>query len=157
MTSPVIDVTSRPDSPNIHRPLPTTATATATTTTTTTTTHPLPPQPQQSATDSILIKRIGELQQHMADLVHANLVLEERMDKQGSILYKLENLDVPHQVRKAVDEIVMDAVNWALQAPLRDRFRDLLVADMKEILHHRIWESNSYQAHEDHKKLYEAL
>ncbi|GJR84039.1 copia protein [Tanacetum coccineum] len=46
MTSPVIDVTSRPDSPNIHRPLPTTATATATTTTTTTT-HPLPPQPHQ--------------------------------------------------------------------------------------------------------------
>ncbi|GJT24727.1 hypothetical protein Tco_0894664 [Tanacetum coccineum] len=28
---------------------------------------------------------------------------------------------------------------------------------MKEILHHRIWESNSYQAHEDHKMLYEAL
>ncbi|GKB34279.1 hypothetical protein Tco_0879221 [Tanacetum coccineum] len=44
MTSPVIDVTSRPDSPNIHRPLPTIATATATTTTTTTT-QPLPPQP----------------------------------------------------------------------------------------------------------------
>ncbi|GJZ04316.1 retrovirus-related pol polyprotein from transposon TNT 1-94 [Tanacetum coccineum] len=156
MTSPVIDVTSRPDSPNIHRPLPTTATATATTTTTTTT-HPLPPQPQQSATDSILIKRIGELEQHMADLVQANLALEERMDKQGSRLYKLENLDIPHQVSKAVDEIVTDAVNWALQAPLRDRFRDLPEADMKEILHHRMWESNSYQAHEDHKKLYEAL
>ncbi|GKG62863.1 hypothetical protein Tco_0636594, partial [Tanacetum coccineum] len=28
---------------------------------------------------------------------------------------------------------------------------------MKEILHHCIWESNSYKAHEDHKKLYEAL
>ncbi|GJW70936.1 retrovirus-related pol polyprotein from transposon TNT 1-94 [Tanacetum coccineum] len=110
MTSPVIDVTSRPDSHNIHRLLPTTATAT-TTTTTTTTTHPLPPQPQQSATDSILIKRIGELEQHMADLVQANLALEERMDKQGSRLYKLENLDIPHQVRKAVDEIVTDAIN----------------------------------------------
>ncbi|GKD02520.1 hypothetical protein Tco_1177494 [Tanacetum coccineum] len=44
MKSPVIDVNSRPDSPNIHRPLPTTATAIATTTTKTTT-HPLPPQP----------------------------------------------------------------------------------------------------------------
>ncbi|GJS57377.1 hypothetical protein Tco_0652161 [Tanacetum coccineum] len=33
-------------------------------------------------------------------------------------LYKLENLDIPHQVSKAVDEIVMDAVDWAIQAPL---------------------------------------
>nr|GFA48878.1 hypothetical protein [Tanacetum cinerariifolium] len=43
MTTPVIDLTSRPDSPNIHRPLQATATET---TTTTTTTHPPPPQPQ---------------------------------------------------------------------------------------------------------------
>ncbi|GJX16533.1 retrovirus-related pol polyprotein from transposon TNT 1-94, partial [Tanacetum coccineum] len=128
MTSPVIDVTSRPDSPNIHRPLPTTATATATTTT-----HHLPPQPQQSAIDSILIKRISELEQHMADLIN------------------------PHQVSKAVDEIITNVVNWALQSPLMDRFRDLPEADMKEILYHRMWESNSYQAQEDYKKLYEAL
>ncbi|GKB88237.1 hypothetical protein Tco_0960509, partial [Tanacetum coccineum] len=45
----------------------------------------------------------------------------------------------------------------AIQAPLRDRFRDFPEADMKEILHHRMWESNFYKAHEDHKKLYEAL
>ncbi|GJY67750.1 hypothetical protein Tco_0470732, partial [Tanacetum coccineum] len=152
MTSPVIDLIS----PNDHRPIPATATATATTTMTTTT-HPLPPQPQQSATDSILIKRIGELEQHMADMVEANQALEEILDKQGNMLYKLENLDIPHKVSKVVDEIVTDAVDWALQAPLRDRFRDLPEADMKEILHHCMWESNSYQAHEDHKMLYEAL
>ncbi|GJV16686.1 hypothetical protein Tco_1362009 [Tanacetum coccineum] len=128
MTSPVIDLISRPDSPNEHRPLQATATATTTTATTTTTTLPLPPQQQQSATDSILIKCIGELEQHMANLVS-----------------------------KAVDEIVTDAVDWAIQAPLRDRFRDLPEADIKEILHHRMWESNSYKAHEDHKQLYEAL
>ncbi|GJX17506.1 hypothetical protein Tco_0218338 [Tanacetum coccineum] len=79
------------------------------------------------------------------------------MDKHGSRLYKLENLNIPHQVSKAVDEIVTDAVNWAIQASLRDRFRDLPEANMKEILHHRMWESNSYPAHEDHKQLYEAL
>ncbi|GKD62824.1 hypothetical protein Tco_1300333 [Tanacetum coccineum] len=45
----------------------------------------------------------------------------------------------------------------AIQAPLRDRFRDLPEADTKEILHHRIWETKSYKAHEDQKKLYEAL
>ncbi|GJX82489.1 hypothetical protein Tco_0331970 [Tanacetum coccineum] len=53
-------------------------------------------------------------------------------------LYKLENLNIPHQVSKAVDEIVTDAVEWAIQAPLRDRFRDFPEADMKEILHHRM-------------------
>ncbi|GKE01458.1 hypothetical protein Tco_1389441, partial [Tanacetum coccineum] len=101
--------------------------------------------------------RIGELEQHMEDLLQENLALEERLDKHGSRLYKLENLDIPHQVSKAVDEIVMDVVDWAIQAPLRDRFRDLPKADIKEILHHRIWETKSYEAHEDHKNLYEAL
>ncbi|GJV65652.1 hypothetical protein Tco_1476480 [Tanacetum coccineum] len=157
MTTPAIDLTvSQPVPTAVQAPLPT-LTATATATTTTTTTLPLPPQPQQGSSDSILIQRIGELEQHMADLVQANLALEERMDKHGSRLYKLENLNIPHQVSKAVDEIVTDAVDWAIQAPLRDRFRDLPEADMKEILHHRMWESNSYQAHEDHKMLYEAL
>ncbi|GJY91744.1 hypothetical protein Tco_0507526 [Tanacetum coccineum] len=93
----------------------------------------------------------------MADMVEANQALEERLDKQGSRLYKLENLNIPHQVSKAVDEIVTDAVDCAIQAPLRDRFIDLPKADMKEILYHRMWKSNSYQAHEDHKMLYEAL
>ncbi|GJU86902.1 hypothetical protein Tco_1294448 [Tanacetum coccineum] len=106
---------------------------------------------------NIEAERIGDLEQHMADLVQANLALEERMDKHGSRLYKLENLDIPHQVSKAVDEIVTDVVDWAIQPPLRDRFRYFPEADMKEILHHRMWESYSYKAHEDHKKLYEAL
>ncbi|GKA68077.1 hypothetical protein Tco_0767994, partial [Tanacetum coccineum] len=43
------------------------------------------------------------------------------------------------------------------QGNMLDRFRDLPEADMKEILHHHLWESNSYQAHEDHKMLYKAL
>ncbi|GKE20960.1 hypothetical protein Tco_1432472, partial [Tanacetum coccineum] len=158
MTTPVIDLTvSQPVPTAVQAPLPTlTATATATTTTTTTT-LPLPPQPQQGSSDLILIQRISELEQHMADLVQANLALEERMDKHGSRLYKLENLNIPPQVSKAVDEIVIDAIDWAIQAPLRDRFRDLPEADMKEILHHRMREFDSYQAYEDHKQLYEAL
>ncbi|GJU44890.1 hypothetical protein Tco_1202156 [Tanacetum coccineum] len=156
MTSLVIDLISRPDSPNEHRPLPPIVATTATTTTLITT-LPLPAEPQQSTIDSILRKRIGELEQHIADLIQDNLALEERIDKHGSRLYKLENLDIPHQVSKAVDEIVTDGGDWAIQAPLRDRFRDLPEADMKEILHHRMWETNSYKSHEDHKKLYEAL
>ncbi|GJW80460.1 hypothetical protein Tco_0144435 [Tanacetum coccineum] len=38
---------------------------------------------------------IGELEQHMADLVDANQALEERLDKQGNMMYQLENLDIP--------------------------------------------------------------
>ncbi|GJX01928.1 retrovirus-related pol polyprotein from transposon TNT 1-94 [Tanacetum coccineum] len=83
MTTPVIDLTvSQPVSTTVQAPLPT---STAT--------------------------RIGELEQHMADLLQDNLALEERLDKHGSRLYKLENLDIPHQVSKAVDEIVTDAVD----------------------------------------------
>nr|GEW23145.1 copia protein [Tanacetum cinerariifolium] len=110
MTTPIINLTSRPDSPNVHRPLQ--ATATETTKTTTTTTHPPPPQPQQSTTYSILIKLIGELKQIMENLIQDNKYLEER---------------------------------------------HLPEADMKEILHQRMWETNSYKAHEDHMMLYKAL
>ncbi|GKE89243.1 hypothetical protein Tco_1566718, partial [Tanacetum coccineum] len=110
ITTPVIDLTfSQPVSTTIQASLPT-STATL----------------------------IGELEQRMADMVEANQALEERLDKQGNRLYYLENLDIPHKVSKAVDEIVTDAVNWAIQAPLKDRFRDLPEADIKEILHHRI-------------------
>nr|GEY24643.1 retrovirus-related Pol polyprotein from transposon TNT 1-94 [Tanacetum cinerariifolium] len=45
----------------------------------------------------------------------------------------------------------------AMQAPLRARFSDLPTVDMKEILQQRIFESKSYEAHKDHKKLYDAL
>ncbi|GJX26209.1 hypothetical protein Tco_0232505, partial [Tanacetum coccineum] len=110
MTSLMIDLVSVPDSPTVHRTLPTTTAATATTTTIMTT-IPLPPRPHQVSSDSILINRLGELEQHIANLVDANQALEERLDKHRSILYRLENQDIPNQVNKAVDEIVTDAVD----------------------------------------------
>nr|GFB36388.1 hypothetical protein [Tanacetum cinerariifolium] len=48
-------------------------------------------------------------------------------------------------------------LNWAMQAPLRNCFRDLPEADIKEILHQRMWESDSYKSHKDHMQLFEAL
>nr|GFC08275.1 hypothetical protein [Tanacetum cinerariifolium] len=68
-----------------------------------------------------------------------------------------EQLDIPHQVSKAVYEVVTEAVDWAMQAPLRNRFKDLPEADMKEILHQRMWETESYKTHKDHMQLFEAL
>nr|GEU70988.1 histone deacetylase 14 [Tanacetum cinerariifolium] len=119
MTSPIIDLTLRPESPMEHQQLK----ATTTNTTTTTTTFPPPQAPQQSTTEAMMVKRIG----------------------------------IPQQVIIAVSKVVTNAVDWAMQAPLCNRFRDLPEADIKEILHQRMWESDSYKSHEDHMHLFEAL
>ncbi|GKE94391.1 hypothetical protein Tco_1579246, partial [Tanacetum coccineum] len=63
----------------------------------------------------------------------------------------------PILVSQAVDEIVTDAVDWAMQAPLRASFRDLPTVDIKEILQQRMFEDNSYKAYKAHNDLYEAL
>nr|GEX63481.1 monodehydroascorbate reductase [Tanacetum cinerariifolium] len=150
-TSPIIDLSSRPESPTTHQQFKATTTDIKTTTT-------LPPQtPQQSKTEAMMVKRIGELEHIMANLIQVNKDMEERLDSHGSRLYTLEQLDIPQQVSIAVSEVVTDAVDWAMQAPLRNRFRDLPEADMKEILHQRMWESESYKSHEDHMQLFEAL
>nr|GEV28081.1 hypothetical protein [Tanacetum cinerariifolium] len=154
MTTLIIDLTSRPESPKVHQLLKATATKT---TTTTTTILPPPSQQQQSTTDAMMMKRIGELEHIMANLIQENKRLEQRLDSHGARLYTLEQLDIPHQVRKSVDEVVTDAVDWAMQAPLRNRVRDLPEADIKEILHQRMWETESYKTHKDHMQLYEAL
>ncbi|GJX84879.1 hypothetical protein Tco_0335653 [Tanacetum coccineum] len=102
MTTLVIDLTMM----QLNSLLPTSMT---TTSIITTTIIPPTPQPQQSTTDLILVCRIGELEQHIADLLQNNLALGERLDKHGTWLYNLENLDIPHKVSQAIDEIVTDA------------------------------------------------
>ncbi|GJX71507.1 hypothetical protein Tco_0308678 [Tanacetum coccineum] len=174
MTSPVIDLVSRPDSPNVYWPLPTTTTTAAPTTTTTTTTLPLPPQPQQGSSESLLIKRMGELEQHIANLVDENQALETRLTKQGSRIIKLESVDVPKMIREqtvefidsqeidrkineSVKEVVSSSVKHAMRAPLRARFKDLPTSDMKEILLQRMLEENYDKGHAEHRVAYEAL
>ncbi|GJT83850.1 hypothetical protein Tco_1058192, partial [Tanacetum coccineum] len=105
MTSPVIDLASRPDSPNVHWPLPTTTTTTAAPTTTTTT-LPLPPQLQQGSSESLLIKRMGELEQHIADRVEENQALESRLEKQGSRIRKLETMDWTNMIREQTTKFI---------------------------------------------------
>ncbi|GJR49427.1 hypothetical protein Tco_1399948 [Tanacetum coccineum] len=170
MTSPVIGPVPRPDSPNVHWPLPTTTTTTATTTTT----LPLPPQPQQGPSDPILIKRMGELEEFIANLVEENQALETRLDKQGSRINKLENMDLPKMIREqtvkfidsqeidrkineSVKEVVISSVKHAMRAPLRARFKDLPTSDMKEILLQRMLEENYDKGHANHRVAYEAL
>nr|GEY71912.1 ribonuclease H-like domain-containing protein [Tanacetum cinerariifolium] len=105
----------------------------------------------------MMMKRIGEIEHIMVNLIQENKSLKQRLDSHGARLYTLEQLDIPHQVRKAIDEVVTDAIDWAMQAPLQNRFKDLPKVDLKEILHQRIWETDSYKSHKDHMQLYEAL
>nr|GEU68291.1 retrovirus-related Pol polyprotein from transposon TNT 1-94 [Tanacetum cinerariifolium] len=152
ITSLIIVLASRPESPKVHQQFKAT-----TTETTTTTTLPLSLAQQQSTAEAMMMKRIDELEHIMANLIQVNKEMEERLDKHGARLYTLEQLDIPQQVSKAVSEVITDAVDWVMQAPLQNRFRDLPKADMKEILHQRIWETESYKSHEDHMHLLEAL
>nr|GEW38205.1 E-beta-farnesene synthase [Tanacetum cinerariifolium] len=96
--SPIIDLTSRPESPKVHQKFK----ATSTETTTTTTILPPPPSHQQSTTKAMMIKRIDELEHIMANLIQENKGLEERLDSHRSRLYTLKQLDIPHQVSEAV-------------------------------------------------------
>ncbi|GKC67021.1 monodehydroascorbate reductase [Tanacetum coccineum] len=126
MTTLVIDLTTMQS----DSPLPT---STATTLIiTTTTTIPPTPQPQQSTTDSILVHRIGELEQHMADQLQDNLALGERLDKYGTRLYNFENLNIPHKLHYELASGI---------CPLQQR----------------MFEDDSYKANNVHKDLYEAL
>nr|GEV52149.1 hypothetical protein [Tanacetum cinerariifolium] len=108
MKKPTIDLTSRPESPKVHQQLKAIATET---TITTTTLFPLPYQQQQSTVEAMMIKRIGELEHIMANLIQENKRLEQRLDSHGARLYTLEQLGIPHQVSKATNEVVTDAVD----------------------------------------------
>ncbi|GJT72481.1 hypothetical protein Tco_1031767 [Tanacetum coccineum] len=46
-------------------------------------------------------------------------------------VFTLELQDLPHKINQIVNEVVKEVVYVALQAPLRDRFRELPEADMK--------------------------
>ncbi|GJU49766.1 hypothetical protein Tco_1219321 [Tanacetum coccineum] len=78
------------------------------------------------------------------------VILEEPASSTGT-LSSLQNLekDLSFTDYQAVDTIVTDAVEWAMQAPLRAHFRDLPTVDMKEILQQRMFEDNSYKAYEE--------
>ncbi|GJV75641.1 hypothetical protein Tco_1507225 [Tanacetum coccineum] len=57
---------------------------------------PLPPQPQQGPSDPIIIKRMGELEELIANLVEENQALEARFRTSRSKIHKLETMDLTH-------------------------------------------------------------
>ncbi|GJY31397.1 hypothetical protein Tco_0414892 [Tanacetum coccineum] len=119
-----------------------------TTTTTTTNIPPPPPQPQQGVSNSIIIQRIGELEQHMADLVEENQALEENLDKQGHGIHQLETKDLSGMIRKQTVEFID---SHKIDQKIKVTMKEL------EILHQRMLEDNYDKGYEDHKMAYEAL
>ncbi|GJW48379.1 putative reverse transcriptase domain-containing protein [Tanacetum coccineum] len=128
MTTPAIDLTTMQSDSSLP-------TSTITTSIITTTTIPPTPQPQQSTTDSILVHRIGELEQHMADLLQDNLAMRERLDKHGTRLYNLENLDIPHKMFEddsyKANNVYSDLYE-ALQKSLKLDYSNQRLADQEE-------------------------
>ncbi|GJY20154.1 retrovirus-related pol polyprotein from transposon TNT 1-94 [Tanacetum coccineum] len=98
-------------------------------TATTTTTLPPPPPPQQQSTI------IPEL----------------------ATFFTLENHDLYSKIDNYVNEIVKEAIQNALQTPVRERLRELSEFEMKEILCDRMFESGSYRSQPEHAALYDVL
>ncbi|GJR57703.1 hypothetical protein Tco_1499865 [Tanacetum coccineum] len=111
---------------------------------------------------------------NIADLVDANQALEERLDKQGNRIHQLETQDlsrlirertvefidsqkIDQKIKESMKEVVTASVQHAIRAPLRARFKDLPMSDIKEILLQRMLEENYDKGHEDHKMAFEAL
>ncbi|GKE71468.1 hypothetical protein Tco_1529540 [Tanacetum coccineum] len=149
LSIPIINLSPpKPVSPPIQEPI--------ITSTTTATTLP-PPPPLQSTIDPDLATRVSALEKKSADFEQKNKIHDKATQALASRVYKLEHHDLYSKIDKQVNEVVKEAVHNALQAPLHERFRDLFEFQMKEILHDRMFESNSYRSHPDHTTLYEAL
>ncbi|GJT66046.1 hypothetical protein Tco_1017526 [Tanacetum coccineum] len=108
-------------------------------------------------TESELATRVAALEKKFSNLEQKNKNLDNTTRNLGSKVFTLELRDLPHKINETVRESVKEAVHVALQALLRDRFRELPEADMKEILHHRMFESGTYKSLPEHVALYEAL
>nr|GEU32624.1 hypothetical protein [Tanacetum cinerariifolium] len=89
----------------------------------------------------MLMKRIDELEQHMANLIQYSLALEEKLDKHGSRLYKLKNLNIPRQEilqqRMFEDKSYKDHKDHkklydALENSLERDYSDQLLSDLEK-------------------------
>ncbi|GJW43248.1 hypothetical protein Tco_0072047 [Tanacetum coccineum] len=153
LSTPVIDL-----SPPKLVPSTTQAPIFTATTVTTTTTLPLPPPPQQqSTTDLELVARVIALEKKFSNFEQKSKTLDKTTQNLGSRVFTLELRDLPHNINQTVNDVVKEAVHVAFQAPLRERFRELPKADIKEILHQWMFETGTYKSLPGHVALYEAL
>ncbi|GJZ00807.1 hypothetical protein Tco_0518236 [Tanacetum coccineum] len=147
LSTPVIDLTPpKPVSPLVQEPI----------FTATTQLLPPPPPQQQSNTDLALSARVLALEQICANLEKKNKVQDQTTQALSSRIFTLDH-DLYSKIDKYINENVKEDVQNALQAPVRERFRELSEFEMKEILRDRMFESGSYKSHLENITLYEAL
>nr|GEV16994.1 copia protein [Tanacetum cinerariifolium] len=153
LSTPIIDLSPpRPVPATTHAPI-----FTSTRMPTTTTLKPLPPPPQQNTSDSELAARVAALKQKLTAFEQKSKTLDNTTRNLGSMVFNLELQDPPHKIDQTVNTVIKEAVHLALQASLRDCFIELPEADIKEIVHQRMFESGSYKSLPEHVALYEAL
>nr|GEY94870.1 hypothetical protein [Tanacetum cinerariifolium] len=162
LSMPIIDLSPPKPTSSTKAPIftATTMTTTKMTTTimTTTTNFPLPPPlPQQSTSNSELVACVMKLEQKLVAFEQNSKTLDNTTQNLGSRVFTLDIIDLPPKIDEAVYESIEEVVHIAFQASLRDRFRELLEADMREILHQRMFESGFYKSLPEHVALYEAL
>ncbi|GJT44321.1 hypothetical protein Tco_0953036 [Tanacetum coccineum] len=114
-----------------------------------------PPKPAPSTTQ--LAARVTTLEQEFAAFEQMSKTLDNTTQNLGSRVFNLELRDLPHKIDETVLETVKEVVQVALQDPLRDHFRGLPEADIKEMLHQRMFETGSYKPLPEHVALYEFL
>ncbi|GKD31859.1 hypothetical protein Tco_1242637, partial [Tanacetum coccineum] len=97
-----------------------------------------------------LVERVAALENKLSDLEQTNKNLDNTTRNLRSRVYTLELRDLPHKINEPVCENVKEAVQIALQDPLRDRFSYLSEEDMKEMLHQRMFKTGSYKSLPEH-------
>nr|GEV93910.1 integrase, catalytic region, zinc finger, CCHC-type, peptidase aspartic, catalytic [Tanacetum cinerariifolium] len=162
LSTPIIDLTlPKPVSPPAQEPVFTATTTTATTTTTiTTTTTLLPPPPplqQQSTIVPELATRVSALEKICANFEKKHKLQDKTTEALSPRVRMLENHDLYSKIGNFVNETIKEAVQNALQASVRECFRELLEFEMKEILHDPMLKSGSYRSQPKHAALYDAL
>nr|GEV45742.1 zf-CCHC domain-containing protein/UBN2 domain-containing protein [Tanacetum cinerariifolium] len=106
----------------------------------------LPADEQSHLRGSKLTARVTAFKNKFFDFEQKIQTLDNTTQNLGSMVFTLELRDLPHKINQIVNEVVKEAVRVAFQTPLRDRFREPPEADMKEILHQRMFESGSYKS-----------
>ncbi|GJW80599.1 hypothetical protein Tco_0144574 [Tanacetum coccineum] len=151
LSTPIIDLTTpKPISPPIQETI-------FTTTTIITLLPPPPPLQQQSTIDLELANRVSALEEICANLTKKNKLQDQTTQALSSRIFTLKNHDLYSKIDNYINKTVKEAVQNALQAPVCERFRELLEFEMKEILHDRMFEIGSYRSQPEHAALYEAL
>ncbi|GJU25743.1 hypothetical protein Tco_1164364 [Tanacetum coccineum] len=101
-------------------------------------------------------------EEHVLHLPQTNFKKKHKLQDQtiqgiSSKVFTLELRDLPHKIDKTINESVKEVVQIALQDPLKECFKDLSEANMKEIIHDRMFKSGTYRSQPEHVALYEAF